>query len=243
MIEIGQRPSPEHYPDIVAAGGLQAALERLVPRPRPNVVLTSVREMFVLVRCDPYELQLMPAQGERAFRVDVWKSKRRFMKGWTGSLSNVAELVAAMGDGVSPDLWERSWLKQVDVDTDLSPAAFVEMVWNNIERDLREDPIGVRLHPLFQACRARREIAQLYPYTFVDRLTFSRVTQWPFTTDCPSGYWIAENYFRVLRPGAAGAKEPEGILGEGSAETAAGLIAAHLPPNVGPAVHGTAKDL
>jgi hypothetical protein len=68
----------------------------------------------------------------------------------------------------------------------------------------------------------------------MDNLCFSRTTGFPFTDDCPVGFPVDINRFRVVGVG--------GVLGEGNEVHAADLLVANLPSGCVAARHGTADD-
>ena len=80
--------------------------------------------------------------------------------------------------------------------------------------------------------------AELYPFTSHNILNFSRCTGICRTSgDIPGISPEPDGRYRVLRD------HLRSNLGIGSAEEAVAIVIAHLPPNCGPAVSGTADDL
>ena len=96
--------------------------------------------------------------------------------------------------------------------------------------------------PLIEAAMKQPELAQLFPFTSMHTLHFSRTTGYPFTIDCPFAEPIGNNRFRAYK-GRKDVGDRGEVIGEGTAEEVAAMLVAHLPPNCGPAVDGTAKDL
>lgn len=82
---------------------------------------------------------------------------------------------------------------------------------------------------------------KLFPFTSMETLCFSKCTGYPYDMEGlpvvnPKLYNnnSTEKLFRVILPG-------NGILGEGNAEEALRIVKANLPPDIKPAVKGTAK--
>ncbi len=91
--------------------------------------------------------------------------------------------------------------------------------------------------PVIEAAMKRPELRQLSPYTSLNRLCFSRTTDYPFTNDCPMIEPQGNGKYRVYMP------VTHEVIGEGTAEQAVEMVINHLPPNCGPAVNGAADDL
>jgi hypothetical protein len=90
--------------------------------------------------------------------------------------------------------------------------------------------------PVIKAAMKRPELRQLFPYTSLTRLCFSRTTGYPFTNDCPMIEPQENGKYRVYLP------ITQEVIGEGTAEEAVEMTIKHLPLNCGPAVNGTADD-
>jgi hypothetical protein len=82
------------------------------------------------------------------------------------------------------------------------------------------------LLPLAEACSRRPRLRRLYPYTAVDRLCLSRTSTLPFD-DVARAFAVADGRFRVMRGGRP-EREPDSVLGEGTAEEAASLAEDNL---------------
>lgn len=90
--------------------------------------------------------------------------------------------------------------------------------------------------PLIKAAMKRSELRQLYPYTSLTQLCFSRTTGYPFTKDCPVIQPQGDGTYAVYMPNS------QEFLGEGTVEEVLDIAVKNLPPNCGPAVSGTADD-
>lgn len=90
--------------------------------------------------------------------------------------------------------------------------------------------------PLIKAARKRPELRQLFPYTSLTRLCFSRTTGYPFTKDCPVIEPQGNGKYIVYMPNS------QEIIGEGTVDEVIEMAVRHLPLNCGPGVSGTADD-
>jgi Family of unknown function (DUF6193) len=111
--------------------------------------------------------------------------------------------------------------------------------WQNLEKGLKsEEQLSImrRLIPLVSEATKRPELRQLKPFTSLHRLCFSRTTAFPWVqVDCIA--WpLANGLSRIT------SIDGKRVLGEGDAVQAADILVANLPPNCGPAIHGTAEE-
>ena len=90
--------------------------------------------------------------------------------------------------------------------------------------------------PIIKAAMKKPALRQLFPYTSLNRLCFSRTTGYPFTHDCPRIEPQGNGRYRVYMP------DSQEIIGEGTAGEAVEIVVNHLPFNCGAAVNGTADD-
>jgi len=90
--------------------------------------------------------------------------------------------------------------------------------------------------PLIKAAMKKPELRQLFPYTSLTRLCFSRTTGYPFTHDCPIIEPQGDGRYSVYMP------KSQEIIGEGTADEAVEIAVKNLPPKCGAAVNGTADD-
>jgi hypothetical protein len=89
---------------------------------------------------------------------------------------------------------------------------------------------------IIKAAMKKPALKQLFPYTSLNRLCFSRTTGYPFTHDCPMIEPQGNGRYRVYMP------DSQEIIGEGTAGEAVEIAVNHLPSNCGAAVNGTADD-
>src|SRR6185503_9104919 len=97
--------------------------------------------------------------------------------------------------------------------------------------------------PLIEAAMQQPELRQLFPFTSLYSLHFSRTTGFPFTNDCPYAVPIENSRFRVYKPRGEDFTAMGETIGEGDVTEAIAMLVSNLPPDCGPAVEGTAKDL
>lgn len=90
--------------------------------------------------------------------------------------------------------------------------------------------------PLIKAAMKRPELRQLFPYTSLTQLCFSRTTGYPFTNDCPVIVPQGDGRYFVCMPNS------QEFIGEGTVDEVIEMAVRHLPPNCGPAINGTADD-
>jgi hypothetical protein len=66
-------------------------------------------------------------------------------------------------------------------------AGRLDDAWGAVAKRAAEDPPWLRdlLVPLVAAARRTPELAELFPFTSMNRLCFSRCSDYPFTLDCP----------------------------------------------------------
>ncbi|WP_234328293.1 DUF6193 family natural product biosynthesis protein [Streptomyces sp. NRRL S-37] len=107
-----------------------------------------------------------------------------------------------------------------------------EAGWQAVRRDGR-----VREELIDAACREPR-LRQLFPWTGMGELHFSRCTERQWTWDIPyilpaegGGYWVS------------GPLRTETVGPAVTAETAVAMVLARLPANAGPAFVGTSEQL
>jgi hypothetical protein len=107
--------------------------------------------------------------------------------------------------------------------------------WQDLERWLVLDkPAHLNgLLPLVLEGAKRLQLRRLLPFTSMNRLCFSRTTGYPYSYDCPLAWPVEGGLFRVV------SADEQTVLGEGDAARAADILAASLPQDCGPAIHGT----
>lgn len=227
------------YADIDRAGGLVRALEMEMVGLGSTLRATPVDGVpFVYARFERGSrfVQCYTAARERLFLIEYWD------KGVALANSNHRELrVAATAisrwivDGYKLQVMRQ---ETPDFRVDEQAQAFedgrgVEARWRKM---LPPNSWGIpETQPLIEAAARQPALRQLFPFTSLHMLCFSRTTGYPYTIDCPYAEPVGKGRYRAkVRDGR--------ILGEGDAEEVIALVVKHLPPSCGPAVDGTAED-
>ncbi|MGI5325038.1 DUF6193 family natural product biosynthesis protein [Actinomadura nitritigenes] len=115
--------------------------------------------------------------------------------------------------------------------TDPSSRAIVESAWQDVRDDGR-----VRTE-LIDAAYAEPRLRELFPWTGMGELHFSRCTDKRWTWDIPyiqparGGYWVS------------GPLRTETVGPAATAAQAVYMVVERLPPNCGPAFIGTPEEL
>jgi hypothetical protein len=233
------------YPDLQGKGGLAAALQ---------AVMTELGGHLTVDVCstpgDVYYASV--TSGKRSsgvfhscgFSVGFWHQEVRYGGGWARELVDIGRAIVAFQvekASVTEMAARFNWFvpEEYVYSHGQSADAYVDARWRELEGRLESDlnHPKERLLPLFLEAAKRPELRQLFPFTSVGFLCFSRKTAYPFSHDCPIAFCREAGFFIVM------AIDQKTILGEGDAQQAADIIVANLPPNCGPATHGSADTL
>jgi hypothetical protein len=232
------------YPDVAQIGGLSPALQRIFHELSVDLSLERIEGVdspwWAFIREGPRFSQVVTALNERKFNIDFWYQGFRYGSGWTPDLRDVARAAVAFHlekASISEIGLRFVWLKPDQRATSHERGAefFVAKSWQDLESGLGLDQPS--LLPLLIEAAKRPELRRLLPFTSLHFLCFSRTTGYPFSHDCPITFCREAGFFTVM------ASDQKTILGEGDAKRAANIIVANLPPNCGPAIHGTADTL
>ena len=136
----------------------------------------------------------------------------------------------------SADLAHARGVGSVQVFPRISAHKVVDARWAKYDTHLADDPLGLNLLDFYQVAKATPELRQLFPFTSMWNLCFSRCTHYPFTRDCP--HVRAKQKFKshAVVPGYYEVFLRERYLGEGPAVIAARIVVRYLPRNCGPAL-------
>lgn len=187
--------------------------------------------------------------------LDFWERGVVLAHGSTTELPDVARVIHTWiaGEVSTGELQSRFPFVSVEPRAaffESGAAADVEEKWQSLYRHLKSEKAGA-LATLVEEAMKLPALRQLFPYTSLVWLCFSRCTGYPFSGDCPivcSSRWIPTMEARptkeqreALGPVKAyTVADAKGkFLGEGDATEAIDLIVRNLPLNCGPAVHGT----
>lgn len=193
---------------------------------------------WAVVHQGPRTAQVSLALHERSATTDLWERGIQVARHTTAELSATVELLR--------DWLERSCamdeLPRRHPGVSLSAGAAVHLAgaeaevaeaWQDIRR--RVEQRSPALLPLVLEAERAPELRRLYPYLTKDRLTFSRCTGYPFTTDCPAVKADAAGFEIAVRdtPPSRAKDVAEAVL----------LIVSLLPAGCGAAIQGTADDV
>jgi hypothetical protein len=234
------------YPDLAAAGGLQAALEKAAADLALDAgeLLGGTGDMTeasgaAAGRRQPLTVQL--GSAERRFTVRGWSRGVELVRGETADLAEVARAAAAWRSGAS--LRElRGLCPFLDIGElaeahERGPAEAVTVKWRQLREALREPVPFPQVRDLVDVAFAEPRLRQLFPFTSNWSLHFTTCTGFPYTWVVPFVDPLKDGRFRVCGPSRGT------VIGEAaSAEDAVALVVAHLPADIGPAVAGTARD-
>lgn len=229
-----------HYPDLVPAGGLVAAM---ADRARATgVPLTGVgpggqssgARTAALESPTGYFAVYLDT-GERDFVVVFWDRGVKMGGGATADLDEVVKAASAWQQGLTlREMKARAgfvYYDELGEAHEAGAAQAVAVKWRML-RDDRDEDIGA----LARAAERVPEVAGLFPYLSHGVLLLSRCTGYPYTHDTPCVRPpVGRSGFQVLAPdGSRMYAETD------TAEEAVRALAAALPPDCGPARRGTA---
>ena len=231
----------EFYPDLIRAGSLEAAIAEELARGGARFSVTGSPlpggPVYARVGDNARQVLAYVAQDERRFVAGFWKNGVRLADVATDSLPALVETIThwMTGDPSSAEFQSRFPFVQV---TGRAVAyergEETEYQWQRLLSNQRSwGPYPVM--EFLEAASRRPELRQLFPYTSMTTVCFSRCTGYPFTRDTPTA--------RPLPNGTWEVRDADGrVLGQGNVEAAGDLCVRALPPGCGPAVPGTAKD-
>lgn len=252
--ELSKEIKADLYPDVVAAGSLSNALAKafadLGSPLQPASLINFIP--FAQIEGGSRFCQMYIAAHERLFIFDFWSQGVGYGKGATSSLYDAAQAIhfwiieqpdlARMQDRFSFFTADEQGLAH-------EAGRAVKYQWERLRTNWARDhkPGALSPLPLIEAAMQQPELRQLFPFTSLYSLHFSRTTGFPFTSDCPYAAPVGNGRFRAYHasprsrnPDATGEMK---MIGEGDASEVVSMLVAHLPPDCGPAVEGTANDL
>jgi hypothetical protein len=184
--------------------------------------------------------QIYLAATEKLYLPDFWKEGVCLAQGQTNKLPDLAR---ALDFWLCQDVTTQELATAFTfINPNDSAVAFdenseVDFTWRRIQADESRADLKA-----FVDLAIRDEVlSELFPFTSLFTLCFSRCTGYPYTYDTPTvtpvGRSLLWGYeYEVRLPSHK-------VAGRGSAAEALALVKAHLPPGIKPAVKGTAEDL
>jgi hypothetical protein len=242
-----QELDPSLYADLVRMGSLSGALQRVFGELSVNLSVVEVDGVigpgWAFIHEGPRHSQVV-ILNDRNFHVDFWYQGVQYASGGISDLTEIARAAVAFHReraSISEIASRFVWLKPDKhvVSHERGANVFVTESWLDLERwlVLEPPPHLDGLLPLVLEAAKRPELRRLLPFTSMNCLCFSRTTGYPYSSDCPLAWRVDGGLFRV------GSADEQTVLGEGDATRAADILAANLPPDCGPAIHGTREDL
>lgn len=231
----------ERYPDLAAAGGLDAALTSALAEIGSRLAATGLPKDIRFLVYSRIELgnrfsQVYIAAEKRLFLLDFWRDGVHLANAHTPDIKEAAEVIDKWVATVCSldELAELPIVSLTQVARSHDQGTEVEDRWNDYL-----DAIGNNFPELVafvNAAALAPQLRQLFPFTSMNRLFFSRCTGYPYTRDTPQVHPQKDGSYNVF--------SHEGkLFGHGDAATAVQLVLANLPPDCGPAVRGTAETM
>ena len=236
------------YPDIAQAGSLDVAISKSLSDVGSKLISdgTEVNKFMPYARVENGSRfsQIHIAGGQRLFLFDFWSDGVVFGSASCSEISDVARSIHAwITDGLSTEKMSALFTFFTPSESGKAHEAgvYVEHQWQSLLEGWRvqEKSFGSPERTptrLIEAAMKRPELRQLFPFTSLISLCFSRTTGYPFTRDCPRIEPQGNDIYWVYMPTSFE------IFGKGNIEEVLDILIEHLPPNCGAAINGTADD-
>lgn len=227
------------YPDVVEAGGLALALQSALRSIESELSVTDLPKeyrfvAYARVQRGVRSSQVYIAAETRLFFNDFWRDGVNFANGSTSDLFQIARAIhcwVAEECTVSA-IKAFSFVTLTEIAESFDRQTEVEDRWMHYLKN-----IGFpELEPIVAEAATRPRLRQLFPYTSLNRLCFSRCTGYPYTRDTP--------HIEPVELGRYKVRDARGkLIGTGDAKLAADMLVGNLPVDCGPAIRGTADTL
>ncbi|MFD7677686.1 DUF6193 family natural product biosynthesis protein [Streptomyces sp. NPDC060187] len=233
----------EFYPDVVAAGGLAAALEQSAAGlGEPPLFVPGRKDIpgsVGIATTTPARLPLVVFQRteNRAFQVLGRAGGVEIVSGVTRNLEDVVEAGAAWSTGVTVARM-RETLRFLEFDPiaeahERGPAAAVAAQWDLLREKAVGTPRFSEFGSLIEAAHAEPRLRQLFPFISHWTIAFSSCTGRPYREEIAISPQYGGGPYIVLR------HTNTGVYGEvRNAAEAVALALDHLSDSAGPAVAG-----
>lgn len=252
-VPLGKSEPNPLYPDIGQYGSLSKLMDRCFEEIGSELrteSLTGMGTFWARVEGKSGHSQLCTAAQKRLFHMDYWQQGVNMLNGWTDSpltLAQALDETLSLEGGIKAALEKHSWLEPTERVNAFAQGSdiYVQQAWDAIERRTNamkeEHPSSHALALAVPEARAHPRLGVLFPFTSLFSLQFSSCTGYPFATPC-SGIWAStENGQPSYKVRGWGINKS--IEFEGDLKSVIEFIVAQLPPDCGPARHGTADDL
>lgn len=233
------------YPEVAAAGSLSNALDQALSKIGSSLHATADVNFISFARTAAGSrfCQMYIAAHEHLFLFDFSAEGVTYGKGSSSSLNDAAQAIhfwIVEQPNIAQMQGRFSFFVPDEQGIAHEAGRAVEFKWSTLLKTwaVRADanPEAISPLPLIEAAMKQPELAQLFPFTSLYTLHFSRTTGYPFTNDCPFAVPIGNGRFRAV-------EHTGEVIGEGNAAEVIAMLVTHLPPNCGPAINGTADDL
>lgn len=188
---------------------------------------------------------------ERGFHVGGWWRGVSVCGGWTASLDEAAQCVAAWSDGLSLDDLRRRFpfvnVSELALAHEKGPAEACRLRWQHLREDAPNAPFP-KIAEVIEAAWMQPLLRQLFPYTAHWSLYFSTCTGFPYTRNVMGidpfngGLRVTEPYAELDAWRPDGNYEVPYLALTSDPDEAVAIVLEHLPADIGPAVAGTADD-
>ncbi|HZS09533.1 MAG TPA: DUF6193 family natural product biosynthesis protein [Blastocatellia bacterium] len=258
--EVSKRMDKDLYPDLAEAGGLHLALEQELRKQKSQLAVDTVEHFipYAHVRQDARSSQVFIIAYERLFLFYFWNQGVSYGSGTCTLLWQVAQAIRYWIEEkpTIAGMAERyDWFQPNEQAKAHEAGELVDLQWRRLLDSWKNDKweLAASVAELIEVASHHPELRQLYPFTSLTRVCFSRTTGYPFADDCPHAEPVRPGWFRAYsakcrievksREGHEWKEAVYDVLGEGTAEEVIDLLIANLPIDCGPAFNGTADDL
>lgn len=230
----------ELYSDVIAAGGLVAAVQQSLDRNESPLTATGIAESrfptYARIELRERFSQIYVAAEERLFLFDIWRDGVMYGNGRTSDIDEMTNAITEwVGNNLTvAEIGQLSCIQLVDSAHVYDNGSEVEHRWVAYLSD--SDSCLRELMPFIRLAARQPALRGLFPYTSHSTFCFSRCTGYPFSYDCPHVTPDTNGHVTVGKHGGQ-------TLGTGDAAVAVSLVLENLPANCGPAIRGTAAKL
>jgi hypothetical protein len=233
------------YPELGQDGTLQTTLQKAVHQAGYRVDVLPERApgwKRTGARADTDSRTTTAHLGiqDRCFIMNFWERGVAMAKGTTTTLNDAATATGVWQSGATLEDLQSAcpFVHYGPLAKAHERGDAVETMWT-IYRQTTASYVD---HDLIEACYAQPQLRALFPFHSHRSLNFSRCTGFPYTHDVPV-ITPVDGRYRVTWWKTRSPQGPADIGETDNPRDAVALAVAHLPPQSGPAVAGTANDL
>lgn len=233
------------YPELGQDGTLQTVMQKAVRRAGYQFDVLPERlhgwkRIGARADSDNRTTSTLLGLHYRSFLMRFWEHGVTIATGTTSSLNEAATATAVWQSGANPEalLSACPFVHSGPLTEAPERGTEVETAWARY----RQTPATHVDHFLIEAAFNQPPLRALFPFHSHMALNFSRCTDFPYTHDVPVVTPVNGKY-RVTWWGTRSPHGPADIGEADNPQDAVALVVAHLPPECGPAVVGTAEDL